>query len=97
MANVIGLGHEQGEAIRLGQAVDIIGCDEGSRSRHGLDDHARIAGKIFRDKPGQQPSPAVIEPTRGGADDGANLFALVEWVGLGVSERPDDEKPNEQN
>ena len=93
----VAVGHEQGEAIWFGQAVHVVGRNEGPGSRHGLYDHARIAWKIFRDEPGQQPSPAVVESARGGADNDANLFSLVEGVGLSVSKCLTGQEPKEQN
>ncbi len=79
--------HANRETIRLGHIVNVIGGNQAAGAGHILDDHLRIAGKIFRHIAGEQSRPAIVKSAGGKTNDDLDSFALVERFLLRVNER----------
>jgi hypothetical protein len=86
------LDRADGETIRLGYAIDVIGGNHGSHAGHVLHDDIRIAGNIFRDELGNEARVEIVHAARGSTCRKPDGFALVEGsLGLEVSS-PEHEK-----
>src|SRR6266511_2195652 len=67
-------------AVARGRRVHEVRGLEPARARHVLDDDARIAGDVIFEYLYDQPRRGVVGAAGGGADDEADLLALVEVV-----------------
>ena len=79
------LDRTDGEAVRLGDSINVIGRDHGGDARHVLHDDIRRAGNIFGDELGDHASVEVIHASGRGAGNKSDSFALIERsLGLDV-------------
>ena len=70
------VGHDDGEPVGFGDAVDMVHRDHRARARHVLHDEAGIARNVKRHKAGEQARPAIVEAARRQADDDTDGFTL---------------------
>ena len=68
-----------GEAVRLGDFVDVIGGDQTAGAGHVFDDEGRIAGNMLAQVARDGARVGVVAAAGGAADDDADRFAFVEW------------------
>jgi hypothetical protein len=68
----------EGQAIGLGDAVDIVGPDDVPRSGHVLHDDGWVPGNILDDVTCREPRPEIVAAAHGGSDDHGDGFALIE-------------------
>ena len=80
------LDRTDGETIRLGYAIDVIGGNHGSHAAHVLHDDIRITWNIFRDELGNEAGVEIIYASCRSTRHKPDGFALVEGgLGLEVS------------
>jgi len=76
-----GRGHTiygaNGEAIRLGNVVDMIGANHAAGAWHVLDNDSRFSRDIFGEVLGQNPGHAIIPPARRKRDNNLKYLPLV--------------------
>src|SRR5205823_6575820 len=70
----------EGEAVGLGDLVEIVGGDQASRAGHVLDDDRRVARNVPRQMPGDRARVGVEASSRREAHDDADGLALVEGL-----------------
>jgi hypothetical protein len=85
-------GHYYCKPVGLRQVVNVIGGHDRAGARHILDDKVWIAGNIFGEVTGKQPSPTIVKAAGRLADDDANCFAIVERFVLGTDGKRVSEK-----
>ena len=84
------LDRPYGKSVRLGYAVDVIGCDHGGHTRHVLHDDIGRARNMLWDELGHHACIEIINASRRSTGDKPNGFALVKgglgWELLGPTE-----------
>ena len=68
----------EGETVRFGDVVEIIGRDDRRGARHVLHEDRRIARNVLAVVAGQDPRPQIVAATGGRTDDDPDRLALVE-------------------
>ena len=71
-----------GETIRFGELVEMVGGREASRARHIFDDKRRIARDMFAHVAGHQARVKIIAAAGSVAHHQTNRFALVKILRL---------------
>src|SRR4249919_946825 len=91
------LDRADGETIRLGYAIDVIGGNHGSHAGHVLHDDIRITCNIFRDELGNEAGVEIIHASCRSTCHKPDGFALVERsLGLEASS-PDEHEEQSGN
>ena len=67
-----------GEAVRLGDFVHMVGADQMAGARHVLDDNRGLAGNMLADMARNRARIGVEAAAGRGGDDDADGFAFVE-------------------
>ena len=79
------LDRTDGEAVRLGDSIDVIGRNHGGHARHVLHDDVRRAGNMFGDELGDHASVEIVHAAGRSTCNKSDSFALVERsLGLDV-------------
>ena len=73
----------QGESIRFGYAINIIGRDHGAGAGHVLHEKARCAGDMFAHEAGEHARPSIVDAAGAEAGDDPGGLAFEE-LPLGV-------------
>src|SRR5512145_2006899 len=69
-----------GESIRLGNFINVIGGNKASRSGHVFDDHRRLAGNMLAHMAREGASVSIESAAGGKADDDPDGFPFVKII-----------------